>query len=82
MSLTSHLDSANSPVREYLEASFPILTGTKRGSPLAKPFLSFLGLDKLPPCRLPTLAPKSNQGTIVYRSGLPLAVLFPIVWFP
>lgn len=64
MSLTSHLATSASPIRRFLEDSFPILEGTKRGSPLAKELSSFLGFDKLPPCHLPTLAPKSNQGTI------------------
>lgn len=64
MSLTSHLDNPNSPVRLFLEESFPIISGTKRGSPLAKELSSFLGFDKLPECQLPTLAPKNNQGTI------------------
>lgn len=64
MSLTSHLRSPDSPVRRYLEESFPILEQSKRGRPLARELSSFLGFDKLPPCRLPTLAPKSHQGTI------------------
>lgn len=64
MSLTDHLRTPTSPVRIFLEDSFPILEGTKRGSPLAKELSRFLGFDKLPPCRLPTLAPKYNQGTI------------------
>ena len=64
MSLTSHLRLPDSPVRMYLEESFPILEQSKRGRPLARELSSFLSFDKLPPCRLPTLAPKSNQGTI------------------
>ncbi len=64
MSLTSHLRSHNSPVRMYLEQAFPILRLWKRGSPHAKEFSTILGFDVLPPCSLPTLAPKSPQGTI------------------
>jgi hypothetical protein len=64
MSLTSHLKSPDSPVRVYLEEAVPILEQSKRGRPLARELSSFLKFDKLPPCRLPTLAPKSNQGTI------------------
>lgn len=64
MSLTDHIRTPTSPVRLFLEDSFPMLRGTKRGSPLAKELSSFLGFDKLPPCHLPTLAPNSNQGTI------------------
>jgi hypothetical protein len=64
MSLTSHLKSPDSPVRVCLEEAVPILEQSKRGRPLARELSSFLKFDKLPPCRLPTLAPKSNQGTI------------------
>jgi hypothetical protein len=64
MSLTLHLRSPASPVRAYLEEAFPMLEQSKRGSPLAKELSSFLGFSKLPSCRLPTFAPKSNQSTI------------------
>ena len=64
MSLTGHLTSPDSPIRRYLEDSFPIIEGSKRGRPLAKQYSSLLGFDKLPDCKLPTLAPKSHQGTI------------------
>ncbi|MGH7111617.1 MAG: hypothetical protein ACREFK_14460 [Stellaceae bacterium] len=47
-----------------MEEAFPILRETKRGSPLAKELSSFLGFDARPPCHLPTLASKYNQGTI------------------
>jgi hypothetical protein len=64
MSLTYHLRMRSSPIRIFLQDSFPILEGTKRGSPLAAELSSFLDFDRPRPCRLPTLAPEINQGTI------------------
>jgi hypothetical protein len=64
MLLTSHLLSPDSPVRSYIRDAFPIIEQSKRGSLFAKEFCSLLNLDKLPPCCLPTLAPKAHQGTI------------------
>jgi hypothetical protein len=64
MTLSSHLKSPDSPIRKCLEQIFPILQLSTRGSPDAKAYSSILGFDNLAPCSLPTLAPKSNQGTI------------------
>ncbi len=64
MSLTSHLKTPTSPIRLFLRDSFPILDGTKRGSPSWKQLSLLLSLDNLPSCKLPSPAPKSYQGTI------------------
>ena len=64
MTLSSHLKSPDSPIRKYLEQTFPILQLSTRGSPNAKAYSSILGFDNLAPCSLPTLAPRSNPGTI------------------
>jgi hypothetical protein len=64
MSLTRHLKSLDSPVRMYLERSFPILQLWQRGKPHAKEFSSILEFDDLPTCSLPTPAPNSDQGAI------------------
>src|SRR6185437_12935717 len=63
MSLTSHLLAPDSPVRAYMRDAFPIIEHSKRGSLFTKESSSLLGLDKLPPCCLPTLAPRAHQGT-------------------